>query len=336
MSSSPLVIQTRTAVAKLTPEPVQLNSRFLFWTLPVVQEPFVAISYRNLRRDDRNGTIIKAKPSKRTKKPKKSFGHGYQCTVEMKLQDCNINLKIFQNTGSLQLTGCKKTVAGQEACRILTEHLNHLNRKTHLWRQVTQEFLPDQSCSIPPVLFETITPVMIGFQNFHLCGLKAGWNFGMEIDLSDLAEILRDDYGLVCTYDRGASRRGFCGVKVTLFWNQDRNGQCNHHYHHNTTTTIADDNDDDDDDQKCDCRKIFLTTFRTGSAGMMGGAVTDREIQEIYRFYTRIVYENESRIRVWNRKHELLQQCTFQKLVYCNQKGRIVRIRTLMERKNPS
>lgn len=296
-----LNVDTRTAIAKLYDEKKQrtkLSSKLIFWTLPVI-EPIIGVCYSNLRRVVNNTIEIQNQKNK-------AFGHGYQCTVEMEIRDCNINLKIFQTTGSLQITGCKRTLIGLYACRVLVNRLNHLIRKINGWVEVSQACCPNQPCS-------RLWPrSSLDFHEFRLCGMKCRWSLNMDIDLSDLDNILRTKYNLISSYDPSAAKRGFHGIKATIYWNENKNGICYHH-----------------DSSDCNCLKIFVTTFRTGSAGMMGGAATDEQIYEIYRFYTRIIKENQRKIRVLNRKQELIQNFSFKKLVYCDTEGKPIRIRTL-------
>lgn len=312
-----LNIQTRTIVAQLHDErgrKVKVDSKLLFWTLPIT-DPIQAICYGQIRRKQ-DGTFETIKSLRRKKRRKyehrnksKSFGHGRQCTVEIHLSDCRINMKIFQTTGSIQMTGCKRTEIARQACDVVCHRLNRLICLTTMWSQVTKQCLPGAKC---PVLWNSAS---VTFSDFQLCGMKSGWNFNMVIDLSDLDRILQKEYGLQTNYDPNASKRGFHGIKVTLYWNDQKDGICR--------CMMSSNN------RKCSCLRMFVTTFRTGSAGMMGGAATDQDIDEIYRFYTRIIEENCNRIRVLNRTDELLSRFRFRKLLYCNRAGKIVRIRTI-------
>lgn len=252
-------IHTRTICAKLNSH---LSSHDVFELLPV-KTPIISVTCDGLRKD--------IEGEHRSDSKRKSFGHGKLCTIELVIESCHINMKYFETTGGLQLTGCKLMSAARSACDIVAEWIG----STVLW------------------------------DTFRQCGVKIGFAIrNTELDLAKLDRILQVDYGLISVYDPNSSNHGFHGIKTTLYWNEFRDGVCR------CTNQVEFD--------KCPCLRICVTTFRTGSVGMMSGRATDEELNQVYKYYTDIIVENYADIRITNYTNFLLENFEFEKIVIRN------------------
>lgn len=151
-----------------------------------IQPPIVHIVYKNQLKDN---TGVSIKTTTTNNNNKRAFGNDHQVTIVFRIEDCNINMKVFES-GSLQLTGCRKINAAHIACNVIAEKLNGI------------------------------------ISNFRLCGVKIGFAINSEIDLVTFDNILQTNYNLISSFDPNSSEHGFHGIKTTLYWNNYKDGIC--------------------------------------------------------------------------------------------------------------
>lgn len=268
MEVTPFKFHTRTICANIHP---QFTCSQIFYEVPI-QNPIITITYGD-KQKNADGIIHL---------DSLVFGHGRVVTIVFLIDDCNINMKAFETTGSVQLTGCRKIEVARTACEIFAKALSKNG---------------------------TVS-------NFRLCGVKGGFSIGTEIDLVRLDHVLQGKYDLISSFDPNSSNHGFHGIKISLYWNEYRDGICH-----------CEPNDEYD---KCPCLHFTLTVFRTGSIGLMSSTATDRDIDEVYRFFSHIIMEHHDDISTKNIADYLVNTYKFKKLIYRNRKDRIVKIRTII------
>ncbi len=202
-----------------------------------------------------NSKGINPKKSKKTtykkkEKPSKRFDN--QLTIILKVNNNNVNMKLFKN-GRVQMTGLKIINNGVIAIEFIIDLIKNINEK-----------------------FIDIEKNNLEYSNYKICLINSDFRFTSKIRRNKLFEFINNETELICSYEPCI----YPGVKIQFFYNKNTDGicRCEEGYCSNKN-------------KKSTCVKVTIAIFESGCTIITGAKSID-QINTSYKYIKELLSHN--------------------------------------------
>ena len=217
-------------------------------------EEIIFIEYGKTK-DISNSKGINPKNAKKNtykKKEKTSKRFDNQLTIVLKVNNNNINMKLFKN-GRVQMTGLKDINNGPIAIQFIINLIKNINND-----------------------ITNIEKNELEYSNYKICLINSDFKFTSKLRRNKLFEFINTNTELVCSYEPCI----YPGVKIQFFYNDSMDGICR-----------CQDGFCSNKSKNSQCVKITVAIFESGCTIITGAKSLD-QINITYKYIKDLLLNN--------------------------------------------